>query len=255
MSTRDAVVALVPAAGRGLRLGAQRPKALVPVLGESLLVRSLRGLLDAGCVQRVVVAAPEDELAAVTAETASLPAVDVVVGGADRTDSVRRALAVAERVVPEAGIALVHDAARAFTPASVIGDVVRAVRAGSPAVVPVLPVSDTIKRVDGDGVVSGTVDRAPLRAVQTPQGFTVDVLRAAYAGAADAASDDAGLVEAIGQPVTTVDGDPRALKITTAFDLAVAESVLAVPDDELPDEPLDDQSRADDRSRAEERSR
>lgn len=160
-------------------MGAQRPKALVPVLGESLLVRSIRGLLGAGCVERVVVAAPEDELAAVTAETASLPAVDVVVGGADRTDSVRRALGAAERIVPEAGIALVHDAARAFTPVSVISDVVGAVRGGSPAVVPVLPVSDTIKRVDGDGVVSGTVDRAPLRAVQTPQGFTVDVLRAA----------------------------------------------------------------------------
>ncbi len=231
MSTRDAaVVALVPAAGRGLRLGAQRPKALVPVRGESLLLRSVRGLLDAGCVQRVVVAAPEDELAAVTAEVASLSAVDVVAGGVDRTDSVRRALDAAERTVPEAGIALVHDAARAFTPAPVVSDVVRAVRAGAPAVVPVLPVSDTIKRVGIDDVVSETVDRAPLRAVQTPQGFTVDVLRAAYAVAEDAASDDAGLVEKIGHPVTTVEGHPHALKITTAFDLAVAESVLATSD-------------------------
>lgn len=220
-------MALVPAAGRGLRLGAKRPKALVPVRGESLLLRAVRGLLESGSVQHVVIASPEDELSAVHAEVASLPLVDVVVGGADRTDSVRRALAAAEGLVPDADTVLVHDAARAFTPLPMIRDVVRAVREGACAAVPVLPVADTIKQVDVSGTVQATVDRAPLRAVQTPQGFSIDVLREAYAVAKDASTDDAGLVEHIGRPVTTVEGHPHALKITTAFDLAVAESVLA----------------------------
>lgn len=220
-------MALVPAAGRGLRLGADRPKALVAVRGESLLTRAVRGLLDSGAVRHVVIASPEDELAAVRAEVASVDAVDVVVGGADRTESVRRALVQAERSAPDARTVLVHDAARAFTPPSVIRDVVGAVEAGAEAVVPVLPVSDTIKSVDASGTVERTVDRSPLRVVQTPQGFTLDVLREAHDAAGGAATDDAGLVERIGRAVVTVDGHPHALKITTAFDLAVAESVLA----------------------------
>lgn len=222
------VVALVPAAGQGVRLGAGMPKALVPVRGESLLLRAVRGLLDSGRVEHVVVAAPADQVQVVEEELVALGAsVRVVPGGADRTDSVRRALAEAKRVVPDATVVLVHDAARAFTPASVIRDVVEAVADGAPAVIPVLPVSDTIKEVGGSGAVSATVDRSRLRAVQTPQGFAVDVLREAYAAADDAATDDAGLVERLGRPVTTVPGHTSALKITTAFDLAVAEAVLA----------------------------
>ncbi|MGW0894220.1 2-C-methyl-D-erythritol 4-phosphate cytidylyltransferase [Saccharopolyspora gloriosae] len=224
------VVALVPAAGRGVRLGAGMPKALVPVSGESLLVRAVRGLLDSGRVHRVVVAAPPDQVEVVERDLGEFdPAVvHVVPGGADRTESVRLALAVAERVVPDADVVLVHDAARAFTPAVVITDVVDAVRAGASAVIPVLPVADTIKQVDAGGAVTATVDRSQLRSVQTPQGFSLDVLRAAYDAAGDAATDDAGLVERIGGEVRTVPGHPHALKITTAFDLAVAESVLAV---------------------------
>jgi 2-C-methyl-D-erythritol 4-phosphate cytidylyltransferase len=220
-------VALVPAAGRGLRLGADRPKALVAVRGESLLSRAVRGLLDSGAVEHVVIASPEDELTAVRAELAPFDAVEVVVGGADRTESVRRALEQAERSAPDLGTVLVHDAARAFTPAAVIRGVVAAVESGADAVVPVLPVSDTIKSVDAAGAVERTVDRSPLRAVQTPQGFTADVLREAHEAADGAATDDAGLVERIGRRVVTVDGHPHALKITTAFDLAIAESVLA----------------------------
>lgn len=220
-------MALVPAAGRGLRLGADRPKALVAVRGESLLSRAVRGLLDSGVVRHVVIASPEDELTAVRAELAPFDAVEAVVGGADRTESVRRALGQAERSAPDLRTVLVHDAARAFTPAAVIREVVAAVESGADAVVPVLPVSDTIKSVDAAGAVERTVDRSPLRAVQTPQGFTADVLREAHEAADGAATDDAGLVERIGRRVVTVDGHPHALKITTAFDLAIAESVLA----------------------------
>ncbi|MEU6269832.1 2-C-methyl-D-erythritol 4-phosphate cytidylyltransferase [Saccharopolyspora shandongensis] len=222
------VVALVPAAGRGVRLGAGMPKALVPVIGESLLLRAVRGLLASGRVQHVVVAAPADQVEIVTAELAALPSAHVVAGGAERTDSVRRALDAVEQIAPDARVVLVHDAARAFTPASMIRDVVSAVEQGAPAVIPVLPVTDTIKQVDDAGDVVSTVDRSQLRAVQTPQGFAIDVLREAYAAAGDVATDDAGLVEWVGGKVHTVAGHPHALKITTAFDLAIAESVLAV---------------------------
>jgi 2-C-methyl-D-erythritol 4-phosphate cytidylyltransferase len=203
------------------------PKALVPVLGESLLLRAVRGLLDSGCVQHVVVAAPPDGVAVVEAELSEFAtSVHVVPGGAERTESVRLALAEAERVVPRSTAVLVHDAARAFTPVSVIQAVVRAVEEGARAVVPVLPVSDTVKQVDHDGRVVATVDRSQLRAVQTPQGFAPEVLRAAYAAAGDMATDDAGLVERLGHVVSTVPGHAHAVKITTAFDLAIAESVL-----------------------------
>ncbi|GAA4853044.1 2-C-methyl-D-erythritol 4-phosphate cytidylyltransferase [Saccharopolyspora rosea] len=225
------VVALVPAAGRGVRLGAGMPKALVPVSGESLLLRAVRGLLASGRVEHVVVAAPAEQVEVVSAELASLPCAHVVPGGAERTDSVRRALDAVDEVAPDARVVLVHDAARAFTPASVIRDVVSAVEQGAPAVVPVLPVADTIKEVDASGAVVSTVDRSRLRAVQTPQGFALDVLREAYAAAGDIATDDAGLVERLGGEVRTVAGHPHALKITTAFDLAIAESVLALAGD------------------------
>ncbi len=150
----------------------------------------------------------------------------VVAGGADRTESVRLALEAALGELPEISIVLVHDAARAFTPPELVRAVTGAVAAGAQAVVPVLPVADTVKRVDATEVVTETVDRADLRAVQTPQGFALDVLRRAYA-AADSHTDDAGLVERIGVPVSTVPGHPAAMKITTPFDLRVADAVFA----------------------------
>jgi 2-C-methyl-D-erythritol 4-phosphate cytidylyltransferase len=204
-------------------------KALVPVNGVPLLVRAVRGLLDAGCVQHVVVAAPPSDVDAMCTVTASLAsaggAVHVLAGGAERTDSVRLALEYALREIPDTSIVLVHDAARAFTPAAVVRRVVAAVEAGHPAVIPVLPMADTVKQVDADGVVIATPDRAALRIVQTPQGFTADVLLRAHASGVQA-TDDAGLVERLGVPVTTVEGHPNAMKITTPFDLAVAEALL-----------------------------
>lgn len=211
------------------------PKALVPVLGESLLLRAVRGLLGSGSVHAVVIAAPGDQVDPVRRELAEIgSAVCVVPGGAERTDSVRLALAEAQRFAPNAGIALVHDAARAFTPASVITNVVDAVARGAAGVVPVLPVSDTIKELDSEGAVLTTVDRSRLATVQTPQGFDIDVLRDAYERCGDLATDDAGLAERAGYRVRTVAGHQRSLKITTSFDLAIAESVLALSDPEDP---------------------
>jgi 2-C-methyl-D-erythritol 4-phosphate cytidylyltransferase len=224
------VVALVPAAGRGERLGYGMPKALVPVNGVPLLAHAVRGLFASGCVQHVVIAAPPSDVEAVNTVTAPLApasgAVHVVAGGAERTDSVRLALEHALREIPDTRIVLVHDAARAFTPPEVVRGVVKAVEAGNGAVIPVLPLSDTVKQVDEAGVVVATPDRARLRVVQTPQGFDAGLLQRAHRSGGSA-TDDAGLVERLGVPVMTVPGHPNAMKITTPFDLAVAEALLS----------------------------
>jgi 2-C-methyl-D-erythritol 4-phosphate cytidylyltransferase len=228
MSTDPGRVAVVvPAAGKGERLGPGAPKALRELGGFPLLVHAVRTLLAARSVDLVVVAAPPDPqgLAEVQRLLADLPGdTRVVAGGASRQESVGLALAA----LPEdCDVVLVHDAARALTPVEVVEAVVAAVRGGAGAVIPVLPVSDTVKSVEG-GLVRATVDRSTLRAVQTPQGFRRDLLAKAHAAADPAApaTDDAGLVEALGLPVRTVPGHAEAFKITTPFDLVLAEAVL-----------------------------
>ncbi len=214
-------VAVVPAAGSGRRLAAGVPKAFVRLDGRTLIERAVSGLLESGVVDRVVVAVPADH--SDEAKTILGHAATVVAGGLDRGASVRLALAAADE--PE--LVLVHDAARALTPPGLVVRVVEALRAGHCAVVPALPLSDTIKAVDADGVVLDTPQRAGLRAVQTPQGFAADLLLRAYqqAGAADF-TDDASMVERIGGRVRVVDGDPLAFKITTRLDLLLAQAVV-----------------------------
>lgn len=215
-------VAVVPAAGSGQRLAAGAPKAFVTLGGRPMLERAIAGLRDSGVVERIVIAVPPNR----TDEAKLVFGGDAVVvaGGADRTESVSLALSA----VGDADLVLVHDAARALTPPSLIVRVVEALRSGHPAVVPALPVTDTIKAVDANGAVLGTPERAGLRAVQTPQGFHTDVLRRAYARAhAGGFTDDASMVEQIGAQVQTVDGDPLAFKITTPLDLVLAEAILA----------------------------
>ncbi|MFD1815758.1 2-C-methyl-D-erythritol 4-phosphate cytidylyltransferase [Rhodococcus gannanensis] len=217
------VVALVPAAGQGTRLGEGMPKAFVELRGRTLLQRAVAGLLDSGVVDEVVVIVPADRVGEVRAD---LPGgVSVVAGGAERTDSVRAGIAAA----PDADLLLVHDAARALTPPALIARVVAELRAGREAVVPALPVTDTVKTVDLLGVVVATPERSELRAVQTPQGFDADLLRRAYAGSEEIATDDAGLVERVGATVRTIAGEPLAFKITTPLDLALARA-LTDPD-------------------------
>ena len=217
-------VGIVAAAGSGLRLGADRPKALVPLAGRPLVAWAVATLLDGG-VDHVVVAVPaadRDAFAAVLPD-----GVRLVVGGATRTASVRAALAA----VPDgASAVLVHDAARPLTPPAVVARVLDALAAGTPAVVPVLPVVDTTVVVDADGTVTVAPDRATLRRVQTPQGFDHAALAAAYAALPEGAelTDDAAVVRAAGVPVGTVAGDERAAKVTVAHDLALAELQVAV---------------------------
>jgi 2-C-methyl-D-erythritol 4-phosphate cytidylyltransferase len=229
---RGDVAVLVVAAGSGVRLGPGTPKALRPLRGESLLVHAVRRVAQAPSVGQIVIAAPPSAVQVVTDLLAGLltpggchpVTVTVVAGGESRQVSVANALGA---VAPKYRIVLVHDAARALTPPDLVESVAAAVRAGRDAVVPVLPVVDTIKMVDSAGLVTGTVDRSSLRAVQTPQGFRRDVLEAAHhTPAAAHLTDDAGLVESMGVAVWTVPGSEAAFKITRPLDLALAAHLL-----------------------------
>lgn len=234
MTASARTAAIVPAAGRGERLGPGAPKALRNLGGQPLLVHAVRALSTARSVDLVVVAAPEEELAAV--QSLLEPEIGgtelrVVAGGRTRQESVALAL----RVLPtEVDVVLVHDAARPLAPDDLADAVVSAVRAGAAAVVPGIPVADTVKQVDPAGRVEATLDRSVLRAVQTPQGFQRPVLEAAHAAFAAsagddgaAATDDAGLVERLGGTVLVVAGAEEAFKVTRPIDLLLAEAVLA----------------------------
>ena len=221
--------AVLTAAGSGSRLGCEVPKALVELSGRPLVWWAARGL-RAGGVGTIVVTAPAASLDEFRAGIADIGGVEVV-AGSDRSRQASVALGLAALGQRNEGdVVLVHDAARPLTPAQVTARVIDAVRAGAGAVIPVLPVTDTLKLVDASGVVTGTPRRAEMVAVQTPQGFRWDVLmRAHEAGAslgadeAVAATDDAGLVEAIGAVVHTVAGDERSLKVTRPLDLSLAQ--------------------------------
>lgn len=236
--TGGTVAALVPAAGRGERLGGGLPKALREIGGIPMLVHAVRSLLAAPSVGLVVVAAPAEHLERIRALLAAggvhgVSCADgngvgcaVVAGGPTRAQSVRRALA-ALPAGGDADVVLVHDAARPFVPASVVEAVVAAVRSGHDAVVPVLPLPDTVKRVAPDGRVLETVTREHLYGAQTPQGFRPGLLRAAHRDDQPTATDDAVLVERMGLPVWTVPGSEQAFKVTTPADLVRAEALLA----------------------------
>ncbi|MCA2320648.1 2-C-methyl-D-erythritol 4-phosphate cytidylyltransferase [Mycobacterium intracellulare] len=221
--TSGNVIAVVPAAGSGERLAAGIPKAFCEIAGRTLLERAVAGLLESGVVDHVVVAVPADRID--EAKRVLAGRATVVAGGPDRTRSVDLALAA---LPVAAAYVLVHDAARALTPPTLITRVVDALRAGHDAVVPALRLHDTIKAVDANGVVLGTPERDGLRAVQTPQGFATDLLLRAYRAGAGAAgfTDDASLVEHVGGQVQVVDGDPLAFKITTQLDLLLAEAIV-----------------------------
>ena len=217
----SATVAIVTAAGSGERLGAGVPKAFVELGSQTMLEHAVAGLLSSGVVDGIVVAVPAERVA--QSVSMFVERVTVVEGGAERDDSVRRALSA----VGDAEFILVHDAARPFTPVDQIRRVVAALRDGVRAVIPVLPVVDTIKAVDANGVVLGTPERAGLRAVQTPQGFDAALLHRAYQQSGGlTVTDDASMVENLGVPVHTVAGDALAFKITTALDLRLAQAVL-----------------------------
>jgi 2-C-methyl-D-erythritol 4-phosphate cytidylyltransferase len=241
-------IALILAAGRGERLGAERPKALVPLAGRPLLAWSVEVLLAVPEIERIVVALP----AGVHAPAGMLHApeggmqgtsrhgklgsggdavpVIAVAGGAVRSESVRQALA-ATGGGQGSGLVLIHDAARPLLTVELAQDVLAAAqREGVDCAIAAAPVTDTVKRADREHVVSATLDRSQLWAVQTPQVFR----RAALQGALDVpaevlaqATDDAWLVERAGGTVVVVPAPRENLKVTTPLDIEVAELLLA----------------------------
>ncbi|MGZ4281506.1 MAG: 2-C-methyl-D-erythritol 4-phosphate cytidylyltransferase [Gaiellaceae bacterium] len=219
------VWAVLAAAGRGERLGSDRPKAFARLGGRPLLAESLERLEGSDWIDAIVIAAPpewEEPSILVAEEIAATKVSSAVTGGETRSESVRLALA---DVPPDAVAVLVHDAARPLLADAVIERVLAPLGEGWDGAVPVLPLSDTIKRVEGGQVVE-TLPRGELVAAQTPQAFAADVLRQALTGDVSGATDCASLVEARGGRVKVVEGDPRLLKITDGADLALVESWL-----------------------------
>jgi 2-C-methyl-D-erythritol 4-phosphate cytidylyltransferase/2-C-methyl-D-erythritol 2,4-cyclodiphosphate synthase len=227
--TRVAVI--VVAAGAGTRLGRDQPKAFVELRGVTILERALRTVFDASDPAQVIVVVPAAKVAAARAIVTRAAGVAddyavVVTGGESRQLSVAAGLAA---VADGVEVVLVHDAARALTPPHLFDRVARAVSPGL-GIIPVLPVSDTVKRVSADDLVLETIDRSDLVHVQTPQGFARAELEAAYAAAAAEYTDDAALYAATGRAVAVVEGEATAFKITTAWDLRRAETLLGGTD-------------------------
>lgn len=232
--------AVIPAAGRGVRLGPGAPKALRPLGGTPMLIHAVRAMAASRAVALVVVVAPPAEVTEVRAllDSHALPERTdflVVPGGGTRQESVRLGL---DALPPRIDTVLVHDAARPLVPVDTVDAVIDAVRAGAPAVVPALPLADTVKEVEpraadrpGDPEpVVATPERARLRAVQTPQGFCRDTLVHAHGTVGvdgEGATDCAGMVERTGAPVVLVPGHEEAFKVTRPLDLVLAEAVLA----------------------------
>ena len=217
--------AIIAGAGMGHRLGADIPKALIQIDGVTLIERAFAAL--SSVVDEIVITAPagyEEEFRALVGESAT-----VITGGVLRSDSVNLAL---KSLSPSTKYVLVHDAARALATSDLAQRVLNELNSGESAVIPALNVVDTIKEVDRDGYVRNTPDRSVLRAVQTPQGFAVDVLKRAHE-ASDDATDDAALVEALGIKVKTILGEARAVKITNPEDIGMALTLLRDLDSNL----------------------
>lgn len=226
--------AVIPAAGRGVRLGPGAPKALRTLNGTPMLVHAVRAMAASRAVSLVVVVAPPEGLSEVKSllDVHALPERTgfLVVAGADsRQESVKRGL---DALPPGVDIVLVHDAARPLVPVDTVDTVIEAVRDGALAVVPALPLADTVKQVEPAAPgepepVVGTPDRSRLRAVQTPQGFDRDTLVRAHETVTGNVTDDAGMVEQLGLKVVAVPGHEEAFKVTRPLDLVLAEAVLA----------------------------
>ncbi|MET7616995.1 2-C-methyl-D-erythritol 4-phosphate cytidylyltransferase [Streptomyces sp. NPDC005408] len=226
--------AVIPAAGRGVRLGPGAPKALRTLNGTPMLIHAVRAMAASRAVSLVVVVAPPDGAAEVKSLLADHALPDrtdflVVPGGDTRQESVKLGL---DALPPGIDAVLVHDAARPLVPVDTVDAVIEAVRDGALAVVPALPLADTVKEVEpsADGspeLVVATPERARLRAVQTPQGFDLETLLRAHETVTDNVTDDASMVEQLGERVVVVPGHEEAFKVTRPLDLVLAEAVLA----------------------------
>lgn len=222
-------VALVPAAGRGLRMGGPVAKQFLALGGEPLLVHSLRTLQASPVITQIILAVPEREreycLDRIVTPHGLSKVRKIVSGGEQRQDSVRHALA---EVPAETELVLVHDAVRPFVTEEMIEAVVRQAGAHGAAIV-ALPMRDTVKQVGPDGLIERTVDRRPLWLAQTPQAFRREWLEEAHRKALVNdihATDDAYLVELLGRPVVVVEGSGDNIKVTRPEDLSIGEAIL-----------------------------
>ncbi|TKB61890.1 MAG: 2-C-methyl-D-erythritol 4-phosphate cytidylyltransferase [Nitrospira sp.] len=223
-------MALVPAAGRGLRMGGSVPKQFLALGGEPLVVHSLRVFQHSPVIHEIILAVPEADLDYCLNDLAVRYGFSkitrVVAGGKERQDSVRHAL---EHVPVETDIVVVHDAVRPFLTLDMVAHVVEAARRVGGAIV-ALPMRDTVKQVGNNHHIERTVDRGPLWLAQTPQAFRRDRLLDAHRKAhADGvrATDDAFLFEWAGHPVEVVEGSGENIKVTRPEDMVIGEAILA----------------------------
>ena len=230
LASRALTVALVPAAGRGLRMGGSVPKQFLAIGGLPLVVHSLRVLQAAPSIDAIVLALPQADIAYCQADIVKAhgfsKVTNIVAGGPERQDSVRLALAA---VGSDAEVVVIHDAVRPFLTVQMVEDVVKAARASGAAII-ALPMRDTVKQVNAGHVIERTVDRQPLWLAQTPQAFRRDWLeeahRKAYAEGV-VATDDAYLLEWMGRSVTVVEGSGENIKVTRPEDMVIGEAILA----------------------------
>lgn len=223
-------VAIVPAAGLGIRMGGAVRKQFRPLGGLPLLVHSLRVFESSPVIEAVVLAVPEADLGYCRTHIVDphgfTKVTQIVAGGQERQDSVRRALAMVDERI---GLVVIHDAVRPFVTEAMIRQVVEAARADGAAII-ALPMRDTVKQVGGDRLIERTVDRKPLWLAQTPQAFRRDWLAEAHRKAQAegvAATDDAYLLEWMGHPVRVVEGSGENIKVTRPEDLVIGEAILA----------------------------
>jgi len=216
---------IILAAGSSARMGGV-DKLWADLLGRPLVTHSIAAMGTLEGVRTLVLVGPAARHADLLAGASDAIALGVdvrcVEGGARRQDSVAAAIAAA----PDAAWYLVHDGARPFASAALARRVLEGARRHG-AAIPGIPVTDTVKHIDADGRILATVERAPLRAVQTPQGFAGPLLRRAHAEVTGDVTDDAAMVEWLGVPVFVVPGDPANIKITTPTDLTIARALLA----------------------------
>jgi 2-C-methyl-D-erythritol 4-phosphate cytidylyltransferase len=221
------VWAVLAAAGRGERLGGDRPKAFARLGDLPMVAEPLRRLEDSDWIDGIVVAAPpgwEEPCIVLAEELGAGKVTSVVTGGETRAESVRIALA---EIPDDAAVVIVHDAARPILPEDVLERVIAALSEGFDGAVPVMPVADTVKRVR-DGEVVETLDRAELFVAQTPQAFVASALRLGLSGLQPLShwTDCASIVEAGGGKIKAVAGDSRLLKVTSPEDLELVSKWL-----------------------------
>lgn len=221
---------LIAAAGSGRRMGAARNKLLLPVAGKPVIAWTLKAALSAGRISWIgIVGRESDRREILSAVGPSSKPIVWIQGGESRQESVLRGLAG----LPDGTRhVLVHDGARCLVEPDLFNRCADAVEGGA-ALIAATPVTDTIKRVDGEGIIRDTPERAGLWAAQTPQGFAVDQLRHGHAEAQArgwSVTDDASLFERLGWRVQVLDAGPENIKVTTPFDLTVAEAILKLRD-------------------------